>query len=367
MIPPTTSSVDEIRVHSSRKTDNFTIIDNAVLRNKALSFKARGLLCQLLSHRAGWVIRMSELKKDSLDGEFAIRGAIKELVAAGYMRSYRVQDAGGRLAGWRYEVFEEPITIQQFPTCGKTTRGKPRAKNTNAKNTNSEEDDTTLNPKGLSLPAEAVRFGDGEDTGIDAGDLAAMEEEQRAREAEGSASGSSAPADLLLDSEDDPKGKSFPWRQVMGALARIVPEVKMPTNGDRRDIAMKAFWRKHNKTVGCFEMLAEKVRASDYLMARNGHKGNDGKPYSWGWIFGRNAKNEVRADVIMAGGYSTESMAFVLEVQAKAAAPKMTKVMVPGGSTPFEVNLAEIFEGEPRYKQCDTHPNGTPIVIDYKN
>lgn len=226
------------------------------------------------------------------------------------------------------------------------------------------EADTTFNPKGLNPPAEAVGVCDGEETGIDAGDLAAMEEERQARASE--TASRVPPADLALVSEDDPKGKDFPWRQVMGALARIVPEVKMPTKGDRRDVAMKNFWRKHNKTVGCFELLAQKVRASDYLMARNGHKGQDGKPYSWGWIFGRNAKNECRADVIMDGGYSTDAMAFVLEVQAKATAPKMTKVMAPGGSTPFEVNLAEIYEGEPRYKVCDTHPNGMPVVIDYK-
>lgn len=189
------------------------------------------------------------------------------------------------------------------------------------------------------------------DDGITAGDLAVMEAEYDQRPG------------LLLKSDDDPCGKTFPWRQMMAALRRIVPELALPTKGDRRDAVMKQFWRRHGKTVGAFELLATKVQASDYLMARNGHTGAHGRPYPWSWIFAKNAKGKLRADEILEGGYSTETMAFVLE---RAVRGKMTKVMLSSSHEPIEVNLSEIWDGEPRYKVCGTHPNGYPEVIDYR-
>lgn len=173
---------------------------------------------------------------------------------------------------------------------------------------------------------------------------------------------SEAQADFGLSSEDDPKGKTFPWRQVMAITKRIVPEVIMPVNGDRRDHAMKAFWRKHGKAVSAFEVLAEKVRASDYLMARNGHVGNNGKPYSWGWIFSKSKRGVVRAEEILEDKYSNEAMAFVLERQKEAV---LTEVVLVGTSKPTKVNMAELYEGEPRYKRVETHHSGLPLVLDY--
>jgi hypothetical protein len=169
--------------------------------------------------------------------------------------------------------------------------------------------------------------------------------------------------ELALSSEDEPNGKTFPWRQIMGAVKRIVPEVIMPVTGQRRDLMMKKFWRDHGKTVSAFEVLAENVAASDYLMARNGHTGNEGKPYSWGWIFSKNNKGELRADSILFGGYSTEAMAFVLT----RGVAKLTKVMPVGSSTAIEVNLAEQLNGSARFRPAGTHANGLPLVIDLKD
>lgn len=192
------------------------------------------------------------------------------------------------------------------------------------------------------------------DTGLNDGDLALAAHD---RVTQGS----------LVLSDTDTSTKGFPWPQVMAVLKRHVPELALPTKGDRRDAAMKAFWRRHGKTIGAFEILAQKVAASDYVMARNGHIGRGGRPFPWSWIFDKNGKGKVRADAIMDDEYSTEAMAFVIERNAKAAAPKMTKVMRPGNPNPIEVNLAETYENEPRYKVLGTHSNGLPEVIDYRD
>lgn len=344
-----------------RKASPFTILDNSLLRNKQLSFKARGILAHLLSHSSQWTIRMTELFKSAegdVDGEATVRSGINELIEKGYMTRERVHGAGGKIAGWKYTVHEEPITTSRFSTSGFSTCGKSSAKNNKTKNNKLSEEQRVVSDE-TTPAADATGSVHGNPYGLNPGDLA---EAQAQPEAEPEV------MSLALKSDDEPDGKTFPWRQLMATVKRIVPQVVMPTAGARRDHAMKQFWRKHGKTVGCFELLAEKVAASDYLMARNGHTGKDGRPYSWGWIFSKSDKGSLRADEIMAGGYSTESMAWVLEKKATAASPKLTKVYLTGVSAPTEICLTEKLTGEfahlDRYKKCDETKAGLPVYLD---
>jgi hypothetical protein len=192
-----------------------------------------------------------------------------------------------------------------------------------------------------------------EETGLNDGDLALAESD-----------GPQATMTLVLTNDIDGKHKNFPWHQVMGAMKRICPEMNLPQKAEQRDIVMRNFWRKRGKTVGAFELLAQKVHDSDYLMARNGHKGKDGRPFPWSWIFSKNSKGGLRADAIMDGEYSTEKMAFIIE---KENAVKLTKVMLSGATEPTQVNLAEKHAGGLRYRACGQHMNSLPKVIDLKD
>lgn len=361
--PTRAAGTDTISIHRKAKTAHFTQLSNALLRNPNLTFKARGILCHLLSHEAGWMIRMSELignAKNGQDGEESVRSGVTELIAKGYMIRERVHGDGGRIIGWRYEVFEEPITTSGFSTSGFSrsgfsTSGKSSPKNTKDKNTILKEEEGLLRkpsaPDGCDSPA---------DTGIDPEELA----QYRGDEPSAAAPVVEREPMLLASEDDDPAGKTFPWRQIMGAMARITPQMGLPTKGERRDAAMKNFWRARGKTIGSFEVLAEKVQASDFLMGRNGHTGRDGKPYSWSWIFSKDSKGRIRADRVMEDAYSNEAMAFVLE---KQATEKLTKVMLSHSTTPIAVNLSEIWQGEPRYRVTGVHSNGCQEVIDYKD
>jgi len=195
-----------------------------------------------------------------------------------------------------------------------------------------------------------------------------MSEEELAactKEAEVAAVESPTPAAMLLQSEDDaPNGKSFPWRQIASAMKRLTPTMKMPSAGDRRDHAMRKFWRDNGKSLGCFELLAQKVAESDYVQARNGHTTVNGRAYTWSWIFTKGPRGKLRAEEIMAGDFSNDKMAWVIEKKAKAV---MTKVMLALSNTPIEVNLSEMWNGEKRWKEYDRHANGYMNVMDQKN
>lgn len=65
---------------------HFTQIPNHWLRDKRLSYKARGLLAELLTHSIGFEISRERLSRSGQDGDRSIRTAIAELEAVGYLK-----------------------------------------------------------------------------------------------------------------------------------------------------------------------------------------------------------------------------------------------------------------------------------------
>lgn len=79
---------------------NFTQIPNDLLRDPELSFKAKGLICCLLSNQDGWTSHMSQLEKLSdKDGETSIRSGMSELEEQGYMLRMVYRDEKKQVIG----------------------------------------------------------------------------------------------------------------------------------------------------------------------------------------------------------------------------------------------------------------------------
>jgi len=62
----------------------FAQIPNRILRDDRLSYKARGVLGVLLSHRHGFETRLADLETGR-DGREAVRSAVRELQEVGYL------------------------------------------------------------------------------------------------------------------------------------------------------------------------------------------------------------------------------------------------------------------------------------------
>lgn len=94
-------------IRRRRPRVQFAQIPNAVLRDYRLSWRARGLLAELLSYPPDYVISVDELVKrarrvsGATEGRDAMRAAVRELKNVGYIVSTRRQDARGR---WVTEV-----------------------------------------------------------------------------------------------------------------------------------------------------------------------------------------------------------------------------------------------------------------------
>jgi len=94
-------------IRRRRPRVQFAQIPNAVLRDYRLSWRARGLLAELLSYPPDYLISVDELVKrarqasGATEGREAMRAAVRELKAVGYIVSTKRQDARGR---WFTEV-----------------------------------------------------------------------------------------------------------------------------------------------------------------------------------------------------------------------------------------------------------------------
>jgi hypothetical protein len=121
-----------------RPDTGFLIIRNDVVRDKRLSYRARGLLAAMLSHPDNWEFNREWLADQSAtEGVSAIRTALKELERFGYLVRRRInlpaEDGrkGGRF-GWEYVLYDIPqaaeeqaATIGRSATDGSATDGKP--------------------------------------------------------------------------------------------------------------------------------------------------------------------------------------------------------------------------------------------------
>jgi hypothetical protein len=87
------------------KKSSFTVIDNAIFKDRTLSMKAMGLLCLMLSLPDNWDYSIAGLVALVSDGESAVRSTLKELETSGYFRREQVRD-NGRIAKIEYIVSE---------------------------------------------------------------------------------------------------------------------------------------------------------------------------------------------------------------------------------------------------------------------
>jgi hypothetical protein len=132
-----------MRIRRSRPTVEWTQIPNVVARDYRLSWRARGLLLELLSYPPGWETTIDDMVKHAqrrakaidggkVEGRDAMRAAARELKQAGYLVVTKHQDEHGR---WYTdtEVADAPMwdllssasdTDDGFPvvgaTCGNT-------------------------------------------------------------------------------------------------------------------------------------------------------------------------------------------------------------------------------------------------------
>ena len=120
------------KITRKKRKNNFTLINNDIFKRTDLSWKAKGLLCHLISLPDDWQVYVSQLSSVSKDGKDSTANGIKELINAGYILKIIQRDEKGRFKGYDYLVSDEPEytaetvkTVEGNPENGKPEIGKP--------------------------------------------------------------------------------------------------------------------------------------------------------------------------------------------------------------------------------------------------
>ena len=120
------------------KVKDYTIMPNTHLRNRQLSLRAKGLLCQMLSLPPEWNFTPQGLAYINKEGLDAITTIIHELEQAGYITRNRIRNEKGQLREMEYTVYSSPKLNEDYskkpimekptpdnPTLEIPTQGKP--------------------------------------------------------------------------------------------------------------------------------------------------------------------------------------------------------------------------------------------------
>lgn len=106
-------------IRSPRAESNFSIISNAVIRDTRLSYRARGVLLDILSRPDNWRVSADSLARTGSEGRHAILTAMKELREVGYMRTEKLRKDNGQ--------FETVSIVYDTPGYEATEVQKPNS------------------------------------------------------------------------------------------------------------------------------------------------------------------------------------------------------------------------------------------------
>lgn len=109
--------------------DKVAVLQRAALQDARISFRALGILCYVLSRPPDWRTSSEQLARERKEGRDAIRSALRELEACGYLYRYNTRDDKGRFHKC-WDLSDEPLTTDsQDPEndvpAGQTDDGFP--------------------------------------------------------------------------------------------------------------------------------------------------------------------------------------------------------------------------------------------------
>jgi len=123
---------------------NFTQVNNNVILDIDLTYKAKGIYAYLVSRPDNWKFYINNIVSQSSNGKTSVQSGIKELEEAGYLERKLTKDNKGKITGYNYIIYAE--AKNKTPSTGKprqrenTVKGKtPSLNNTEVINNTDKE------------------------------------------------------------------------------------------------------------------------------------------------------------------------------------------------------------------------------------
>ena len=121
-------------IRAPRLNQHVLITPVSTVRDARLSYRARGVLARLLSNADGFYMTAEDLATEGREGRDAIRAALRELRAAGYLLDRHISNAQGQFNGTDVYVYDTPCNEASHnrepenPLAGSPPAGVPPLK-----------------------------------------------------------------------------------------------------------------------------------------------------------------------------------------------------------------------------------------------
>ena len=123
----------------------FTTVDNVVLNDTSLSWKAKGLFVYLWSQADEWDFYESEVVKHSTDKLGSLKSGLKELEHQGYLKRQILRDDKGKFKGNEWVLSDNPMF--KNPISDNPMSEKHTLTNTNNNNINNNKNESNTSEK----------------------------------------------------------------------------------------------------------------------------------------------------------------------------------------------------------------------------
>lgn len=134
---------------------SFTTVDNTVLNDTSLSWKAKGLFVYLWSQSDEWDFYETEVVKHSTDKIASLKSGLKELEQQGYLKRQRKRDDKGLLKENEWILFDNPML--ENPMLDNPMLDNPMLENhilTNTNNNNTNNNNNNITTTTTTGPTE---------------------------------------------------------------------------------------------------------------------------------------------------------------------------------------------------------------------
>ena len=117
---------------------NYVNINNALVRDKRLSWKARGIFAYMWSQADNWQFYVSEIASHATDGKDALASGLKELEKYGYLKRQNRLTVDGKISGKDWILSDLPSEGKPVQRETRPTEN-PSLRNNNSKNYQNKE------------------------------------------------------------------------------------------------------------------------------------------------------------------------------------------------------------------------------------
>ena len=133
-----------------KKNENYSTLSNYHFKDNTLSWKAKGILSNMLALPLDWDYSLAGLTTLAKDGATATTSALKDLEEHGYLKRKPLREKG-KIIDWEYTIFECPFAEKPLvenpkvvkPNVENRTQLNTNELSTNELNNNGEQTDTS--------------------------------------------------------------------------------------------------------------------------------------------------------------------------------------------------------------------------------